>query len=401
MKKIIAALLALCMLLALVGCAKTNEPTKEPEAAASTAAPEPDPTAAPEPVTEPEPTEEPAEPTEKPEPAEPETFVFTDSVGREVELPTNIERVAISGPLAQIVVFALCPDRLVGIASKWDKTAEQYLATEYYNLPELGQLYGGKGELNLETLLASGAQVVIDVGEPKDTIKEDLDALTEQTGIPFVHITATISTMGDAYRKLGELLHMPDEAEVLAAYCEQTYTAIAAIADRAEKANLLYITGDQGLNVIAQGSYHAEIIDLLSNNLAVVDNPSSKGTGNEVDMEQIMLWNPDVILFAPGSIYATVGEDPIWSEITAIKTGCYYEVPMGPYNWMGFPPSVQRILGMLWMAKLLYPDAADYDLYEKIAEYFKLFYHCELSEDAFNELVKHSIGTQEALAPAA
>ncbi len=398
MKKRIASLLALCMLFALVGCAKTNEsePEKESEAAATTAAPEP------EPVAEPEPTEasEP-EPTEEPAPAEPESFLFTDSVGREVELPMNIERVAISGPLAQIVVFALCPDRLVGVASKWDKTAEQFLATEYYQLPELGQLYGGKGELNLETLLASGAQVVIDVGEPKGSIADDLDALSEQTGIPFVHVTMTTATMGDAYRKLGELLNMPDEAEALAAYCDATYARITKLADSVDKVNLLYITGDQGLNVIAQGSYHAEVIDLLSNNLAVVDSPSSKGTGNEVDMEQIMLWNPDVILFAPGSIYATVGTDPLWSGITAIKTGEYYEVPMGPYNWMGFPPSVQRILGMLWMAKLLYPDAADYDLYTEVAAYFKLFYHCELSEADFDALVANSIGTQEALAPAA
>ena len=363
MKKTIALLLASIMLIALFACAKPAE-EKEPE-------------------------------------AKPATFTFTDSVGRTVELPAEITKVAISGPLAQIVVFALCPDRLVGIASKWDKSAEQFLATEYYNLPELGQLYGGKGELNLETLLASGAQVVIDVGEPKDSIGEDLDALSAQTGIPFVHITATISTMGDAYRKLGELLHMPDEAEALAAYCDAVYERTIGIAESVDKANLLYITGEKGLNVIAKNSYHAEVIDLLSNNLAVVDSPSSKGTGNEVDMEQIMLWNPDVILFAPGSIYATVGTDPLWSGISAIEAGRYYEVPMGPYNWMGFPPSVQRLLGMMWMEKLLYPDAASYDLYAETAQYFKLFYHCELSEDAFNALVANSIGAQAALAPAA
>ena len=321
-----------------------------------------------------------------------ETFVFIDSVGREVELPTHIERVAVSGPLAQIVLFALCPDKLVGVASKWDKSAEQFLATEYYQLPELGQLYGGKGELNLETLLNSGAQVVIDVGEPKKSVKEDLDGLTEQTGIPFVHVTATIASMGDAYRKLGELLHMPEEAEVLAAYCDRVYADTLKIAGSVEKANLLYITGENGLNVIAKDSYHAEIIDLLSNNLAVVESPSSKGTGNEVDMEQILIWNPDVILFAPGSIYATVGEDDTWKSVAAIRNGAYYEVPMGPYNWMGFPPSVQRLLGMLWMVKLLYPDAADYDLYAEVREYFRLFYHCDLSEDAYSALVANSIG---------
>ena len=74
---------------------------------------------------------------------------FVDSTGREVTLPANITRIAISGPLAQIFVFALAPEMLVGVANAWDKSAEGILPTAYYNLPLLGQLYGGKGELNL------------------------------------------------------------------------------------------------------------------------------------------------------------------------------------------------------------------------------------------------------------
>lgn len=331
------------------------------------------------------------------------TRVFTDSVGREVDVPATIDKIAVSGPLAQIVLFALCPEKFVGIASAWSAQAEEYLPAEFFRLPELGQLYGGKGELNLETLLASGAQVVIDVGEPKKTIVEDLDALQEQTGIPFVHVTALTATMGDAYRKLGDLVGKEEAAEVLANYCDAIYAEAARmVSELPEKANLLYITGAEGLNVIAKGSYHAEVIDLLSNNLAVVDEPSSKGTGNEVDMEQILKWNPDVILFAPGSIYATVGEDKNWETITAIQTGHYYEVPFGPYNWMGFPPSVQRYLGVLWMGKLLYPEEAQYDLYNAVHEYYNLFYHTDLTREQYDALVANSIGVQEAaLAPAA
>lgn len=377
MKKALVVLMALLLAFSAFACTAKPAETAATEAPVATEAPTP--------------TEEPA----------PTTVQFTDSVGRVVEVPADITKVAISGPLAQIVLFALCPDKLVGVASKWDATAEQYLATEYYNLPELGQLYGGKGELNLETLLASGAQVVIDVGEPKDTIVEDLDALQQQTGIPFVHITATASTMADAYTKLGELLNMPDEAKALSDYCATVYARTLEIANSVEKANLIYCLGDTGLNVIANGSYHAEILDLLANNLAVVDAPSSKGSGNEVDLEQILLWNPDVILFAPDSIYATVGSDPAWQQINAIKNGTYYEVPMGPYNWMGFPPSVQRYLGMMWMAQLLYPDTAQYDLYTEVAEYFKLFYHCDLTQAQYDALVANSIGAQQALKPAA
>ena len=354
-QRLLALLLALVMTLSLAACGAQKAPTEDGNTA-------------------------------------PETRVFTDSVGREVTVPVQIDQVAVSGPMAQIVLFALCPDKLVGISNAWDESAAQYLDTEYYNLPLLGQLYGGKGELNLETLLESGAQVVIDVGEAKGSIVEDLDALQEQTNIPFVHIDAALASMDETYTLLGDLLGMPDEAKALADYCRSTYDRALTIADSVEKANLLYITGDAGLNVIAQGAYHAEVIDLLSNNLAVVDDPSSKGTGNEVDMEQILNWNPDVILFAPDSIYDTVAGDAAWQGVTAIQNGAYYEVPMGPYNWMGFPPSVQRLLGMLWMAKVLYSEAADYDLYTEAAEYFKLFYHCDLTQEQYDALVANSLG---------
>ena len=76
-------------------------------------------------------------------------------------------------------------------------------------------------------------------------------------------------------------------------------------------------------------------------------------------------------------------------------------MPFGPYNWMGFPPSVQRYLGMMWMSQLLYPETARYDLYEAVKEYFGLFYHADITRDQFDALVQHSMGAQAALAPAA
>ena len=324
------------------------------------------------------------------------TRVFTDSCGREVKVPADIQKVAVSGPLAQMVVFAIAPDKMVGVANAWDKTAENYFDQKYLDLPLLGQLYGGKGELNLETLLTADPDVVIDVGEPKSTMAEDLDGLQEQTGIPFVHIDAYLASMDDTYAMLSDLLAMPNEGQALADYCRNAYDTVKAIVDGVEKADVLYITGEEGLNVIARDSYHAEVIDMLCNNLAVVDEPSSKGTGNEVDMEQILNWDPSIVFFAPGSIYSTVADNENWQTIPAIKDGKYYEVPFGPYNWMGFPPSVQRILGMQWMAKVLYPEAADYDMYEVAQTYFQLFYHCDLTIDQYNALVDNSLPAVEA-----
>ena len=78
--------------------------------------------------------------------------------------------------------------------------------------------------------------------------------------------------------------------------------------------------------------------------------------------------------------------------VSAIRSGRYYEVPAAPYNWMGFPPSVQRLLGMMWMETLLYPDAVDFDLKTEVQTYFDLFYHCQLTDAQYEALVANSIG---------
>ena len=108
-------------------------------------------------------------------------------------------------------------------------------------------------------------------------------------------------------------------------------------------------------------------------------------------MEQLMNWDPDYIIFSPDSIYDTLDQYPAYQALKAISSGNYAKTPMGPYNWMGFPPSVQRYLGMLWMAKLLYPDMMPYDLYEEVAEYFQLFYHCDLTQEQFDALMGDSL----------
>ena len=59
---------------------------------------------------------------------------------------------------------------------------------------------------------------------------------------------------------------------------------------------------------------------------------------------------------------------------------------------MGFPPSVQRFLGMSWMTSVLYPEQADYDLYEEVREFYSLFFHCELTQTQYEALVANSVG---------
>lgn len=321
------------------------------------------------------------------------TTSFTDTTGRTVELPTDITRIVPSGSLAQMALFALAPDKFVGITSAWTDLNKQYIDTRYLDLPVLGQFYG-QNNLNLEEVAKVDPQVIIDIGDAKKTVVADMDAIQTQVGIPAIHIEGTLDKMPEAYRTLGKLLGMTKEGEALAKYCEgvnsDTKTIMGKVGETG-KVKVVYCSGDNGLNVIAKGSIHAEVLDKVGDNVAVLDNFSSMGTGDTVSMEQLLLWDPDVIIFAPGSVYSTVAADPAWQQLTAIKNGKYYEVPNGPYNWMGGPPSVNRYMGEIWMAQLLYPDQAKYNVYDKAKEYYKLFYHCDLTQDQYNALVANSL----------
>ena len=323
-----------------------------------------------------------------------ETREFTDSTGRTVTLPASITKIAISGPLSQIYILPLAGDLLVGVSTAYAEDAQSYLPAYIYEKAEIGQLYGGKGEMDLEALLAAAPEVVIDIGEPKKTTADDLTALTEQTGIPFIHIDATVADAPEAYRTLGRLLGREEQAEELAVWCENTYAMIAAMMEKVDadgaRKTLLYCLGDKGVNVIARGSFHGETINFMSDNLAVVEDVVSSGAGNEVDLEQILLWDPDVIVFAPDSCYEAIASSEQWQSIGAVARGDYYKTPSGPYGWLSSPPAVQRYLGMLWLGELLYPGYAEYDLQEKVTEYYRLFYGCDLTAEMYQELMEGS-----------
>ena len=249
--------------------------------------------------------------------------------------------------------------------------------------------------MDLEALLAAGPEVVIDIGEPKQNTAEDLDALTQQTGIPFIHITATVATAPEAYRILGGLLGREEKAEELASWGEETYAMIASMMEKVDadgaRKTLLYCLGDKGTNVMAEGSFHAETVNMMAQNPAVVEEVSFSGDGNQVDMEQILLWDPEYIVFDPASCYYSVAGDPQWQELSAVAAGNYYKTPYGPYGWLSSPPAVQRYLGMLWLGQVLYPEYAEYDLKEEITEYYRLFYGCDLTEEMYQNLIADAL----------
>ena len=310
-----------------------------------------------------------------------ETVSFTDSSGRVVEIPATIDRVAPSGAVATMFLSAFAPEKMCTVSGRPSSAQMAYLPEELASLPETGQMYGSKATLNLEELLASGAELVIDLGDYKDGIQEDLDALQAQIGIPVIFIEANMESMASAFRTLGKVLSMEERGEALGAFVDETMAMAAENKGKIkDKVSVMYTTTADGLGTNAKGSTQAQVLEIVgAENAIVVENVSDKGGGNQINLETAMMADPDVIIFTEESIYKEVSTLSGWNEMTALKNGSYYMVPTMPYNWLGNPPSMNMLIGVWWLGNLLYPEYYSYSMVDKAREIYSLLWGYDLS----------------------
>ena len=314
---------------------------------------------------------------------------FTDSLGRTVELPDRIERIVPSGNLAQMVLYSLAPERIAGWSSKLSGSAEEYFIQDTVTLPVFGTFYGKKANLNKEALMAAFPDVVIDMGEIKgsrEAMINDLDKLSGDIMIPVIFIEAYLDNTPEVYRTAGKLLGLEDRAEELAAFAED---AIGMAADAREKIDdpitVYYSTSPDGLEAIAEGNFHGEVIEKIGAKNIV---PSSFGeSGGSISMEQLYIWNPEVILFQEEEAYRHAMESPEWQVLDAVAEGNVYLIPSEPYSFIDAPPATNRIIGIYWLGNLLYPELYPVDVVQKTIEYYSLYYSYDLTEEHAREIL--------------
>ena len=320
------------------------------------------------------------------------TVQFTDSCGRTVELPAKITKAAPSGNVATMMFSCIAPEYMCNKNSELTTSQAQYLPKVLQGLPVTGQLYGGKSSINYEELLATGAQVLVDLGDYKKGIAEELDALQAQIGIPCIFIEADLAHMAQAFRTLGSILDGKQaRGEEIASLIEDAVKTAeqgrAKVKD-SERVSVMFSSLSKGLGTNAKGSSQAQVIEVVgAENAIVVDKVTSKGGGNIVSLEQVYNADPDVIIFSQDSIYSTVATDPAWKELRAIKEGRYYEIPDLPYNWMSNPPSLNMILGIWWLGNILYPQYYNYDMVSVAQDFYKVLWNCELSAEQAKALL--------------
>jgi iron complex transport system substrate-binding protein len=298
----------------------------------------------------------------------------TDATGRALQVPAKVTRVFPAGPPAAILLYTLAPDILIGWprANRPEECA--YMLPDVCGKAEVGRITGRGNTANLESVLALKPDLILDVGSTSATFVSLAGRVQEQTGIPYALLDGRFDAIVPTYRKLGELTGRQADAEKLARYAEDTLKTIQSrIADvaPARRPRVFYARGPRGLVTGLGSSINVETIELLAQNVA----GGNKGGLANVSIEQVLLWNPEVIVTIDQDFAATVRSDPSWSAVAAVKNGRVHLSPKMPFGWVDFPPSVNRLIGLRWLAKILYPERFPEDMRTLTRDFYTLFYH--------------------------
>jgi iron complex transport system substrate-binding protein len=304
----------------------------------------------------------------------------TDAAGRAVPVPDKVARVFPAGPPAAILLYTLAPDLLLG----WPRANRPeeciYMLPDVCARPEVGRITGRGNTANLEVVLALKPDLILDVGSTAQTFVSLATRVQEQTGIPYALLDGRFDAIVPAYRKLGELVHRATQAEAHARYAEETMTTIRSRIDRVlqgRRPRVYYARGPRGLETGLGGSINVETIEFLgAQNVAA----ERKGGLANVSVEQVLLWNPDVIVTIDQDFAANVRNDPVWSSVAAVRSGRVHLSPKMPFGWVDFPPSVNRLIGLWWLAKILYPEQFPEDIRALTRDFYTRFYHVTPSD---------------------
>jgi iron complex transport system substrate-binding protein len=217
----------------------------------------------------------------------------------------------------------------------------------------VGRITGRGNTANLEVVLALKPDLILDVGSVNPTYVSLADRVQQQTGIPYALLDGRFDSIPLGYRTLGDLIGRREQGEALARNAEDTVKTITgrvgAIPPE-RRPRVYYARGPRGLETGLGGSINVETIELLAQNVA----GGTRGGLANVSIEQVLLWNPDVIITIDQDFAATVLSDPTWAPVAAVRARRVHLSPKLPFGWVDFPPSVNRLIGLWWLGKILF-----------------------------------------------
>ncbi len=328
------------------------------------------------------------------EEAKEEYHTVVDHAGNEVEVPYDIERIAVADiyPLPSVLsVFFDSAEKIVGMAPASMTAAQNSLLSELY--PEILDAETGFTDgtaVNVEELIKLDPDVVF-YGASNPEIGEQL----KNAGIPGIAISVNkwdynaIETLDNWISLISEMFPENDKTQLVSDYSNQVYDEIQQrVADMSdeERARVFFLFQYSETAIATSGQHFfgqwwADAIGAVN-----VAQELATDNANKVSMEQIYGWNPDTVLITnfnpayPDDLFNNTIGSYDWSEIDAIKLGQVYKMPLGMYR--SYTPGVDTPITLCWLAKTVYPELfADINVTEKTIEYYDTVFGIDLTAE--------------------
>src|SRR5262245_29969529 len=256
----------------------------------------------------------------------------------------------------------LAPERMTGWPDPPRPEERPFIAEKYRDLPALGRLTGRGGTANLEVVLKTAPDLILDFGSVRDTYASLADNVQAQTKIPYILIDGRFETTAKALRLLGEVLGVGERAERQAAYVERAFAEIDEVLKvvPVDKRPRVYLArGPDGLETGVGGSINTEIIERAGGR-NVAEAAGQKGLVR-MSMEQVIAADPEIVITWDRNFFGKVYDDPLWAGIKAVRDKRVYLAPTAPFGWIDRPPSLNRAIGLKWLAGLFYPGRLSLD----------------------------------------
>jgi ABC-type glutathione transport system ATPase component len=336
----------------------------------------------------------------------PETTLATDMAGRKVLVKTNIERVFGYNPMVTSLLFCLAPEKIAGLGMPPMPPERMMASQEYLSLPILGVMGGdfggGKTTFDRDAVRQRGVDLILSLTLfALDEVEVNAaEKLQQELGIPVLVYDGGLDRTGEVLRRVGALIGAPDRGNVLADYFDEKFRHIArtvAGIPHGERRTVYYAQSPTGLLTEPRRSRHGEIIEYAGGvNAAEVF--EQRGCGRTpVCATDLARWDPDVVVMlsdegkSPQRLFNRMRTDPFWSRLKAVRDNAVFEPPAGMYNWFDRPPSVNRLMGLIWLTNLLYPEWFGWDMIRETREFYKLFYRMDLGPKQVETLLGPSL----------
>ena len=320
---------------------------------------------------------------------------ISDALGRELTIPAEITGVVSTAPPTTMTLYLIAPDLMLGWNSELTPLQKKYIPEQYQSIPVVGGWFG-KTDGNFETFINLNPDIILEgrtiTGDPVDVNAVE-DRQSQFGDIPLITVqdTANISGYAKSISFIGDVLNKKEKSDALVAYYQtalKTVKDIVSTIPEGEKIKVYYAEGPDGLATDPSGSQHAMLIDYCGGK-NVAETTITPGYGmTPVSLEQVLSWNPEVIIASDSKFASSVLTDPLWKDVPAVQSGRVYGVPVSPFSWFDRPPGTNQIPGLYWMLHTLYPEKFSTEqLKEKITEFYSSFYGVEVSATELDGLL--------------